>query len=253
MMTVIAAQTLTLGVLAMFSAQPRMAQRALADIAVIEIPRSVKEEMYKGLRDDQAGRLTFSFSTSMALEMLRREGYGTLQPGKPVLKNDVYVEWMSDPEPRYQLLLPLGRVRVPANDSRGSRPRPVRLEQLAGSVGWREFVEGQWEFSNSENAYLPFAGIGAALAGENRDPAFVYFYYSATVRVEETEDDAAVVRTSQSRLVPLVDDRVRRKLVAVDDHAVLDHHPDLPDVLDVLERIRVEHHHVGDLPPLDRS
>jgi hypothetical protein len=45
MMTVIAAQTLTLGVLAMFSAQPRMAQRAFADIAVIEIPRSVKEEM----------------------------------------------------------------------------------------------------------------------------------------------------------------------------------------------------------------
>jgi hypothetical protein len=236
--------TLTLSVLAMFSAQPRMAQRALADIAVIEIPRSVKEEMYKGVRDDQAGRLTFSFSTSyfwasfgsstaykqmlfvsvmapdasdaeymewpklftpsydgrkvvrtspvgsgsltitegvyrqntlqepaytflyvdhkrrlqiawhvvkkeidlatgvevvgrmaasfrivreptaqfaairdrprkeaddrarklaMALEMLRREGYSTLEPGKPVLKNDVYVEWMSDPEPRYQL------------------------------------------------------------------------------------------------------------------------------------------------------
>jgi hypothetical protein len=132
--------------------------------------------------DDRARKL------AMALEMLRREGYGTLQPGKPVLKNDVYVEWMSDPEPRYQLLLPLGRVRVPANDSRGSRPRPVRLEQVAGSVGWREFVEGQWEFSNSENAYLPFSGIGAALAAENRDPAFVYFYYSATVHVEEADD-----------------------------------------------------------------
>ena len=31
--------------------------------------------------------------------MLKREGYGVLEPGKPVLRNGVYLEWMSDPEP----------------------------------------------------------------------------------------------------------------------------------------------------------
>src|SRR5688572_24048436 len=55
---------LALSVFAMLSSQTRLAERALADIAVIGIPRSVKEEMYEGVRDDQAGRLTFTFSTA---------------------------------------------------------------------------------------------------------------------------------------------------------------------------------------------
>ena len=50
--------TLTLSVFAMVFAQPRLSERALADIAVISIPRMVKEEMYKGVRLDQAGRIT---------------------------------------------------------------------------------------------------------------------------------------------------------------------------------------------------
>jgi hypothetical protein len=329
--------TLTLSVFAMLSLQPRLAERALADMAVIRIPRMVKEEMYKGVLDEQAGRLTFSFSTSyfwasfgsstaykhmlfvslmapdasdaeyaawptrftptydnrktirtstvgsgtltitegiyrqntlqepshtflyvdrarrlqiawhavkkevdlatgaalvdrmvasfrmvrepaaefkairdrpgkeaedrarkraLALEMLSREGYGTPQPGTPVFRNDVYLEWTTDPEPRFQLLLPLGRVRIAAGASPGLRPRPVRLSRAAGtaaewpgSVGWRELADGQWEVSNNENAYLPFVGIAAALAAESQDPAFVYFYYAATVRVEESADD----------------------------------------------------------------
>ena len=102
---------------------------------------------------------------------------------------------MVDPEPRYQLLLPLGRVRVPAGATPASRPRPVRLDRASatktewpGALGWRELAEGQWTFSNYENAYLPFVGTSAALAQANSDPAFVSFYYSATVRVEEADD-----------------------------------------------------------------
>lgn len=332
----ILAPTLTLSVFAMFSAQPRLSERALADIAAISIPRVVKEEMYKGARD-QAGRLTFTFATSyfwasfgsgtaykhqlfvsvmapdatdgeykemprnMSLsydresevrrsaigsgnltiyqrrytqntlaepshlfvytdktrrlqivwhavtkeisladgvkaiermassfrivreptaefaemrdlprkaesdrarkralirETLTREGYGALEPGKPVLKDGVYVEWMSDPEPRLQLLVPLGRVRVAANATPVNRPRPVRRppsgqlgSRWAGIVGWREFVEGEWTTSNVENAYLPFVGIAAELAKGEHDPAFVEFYYSATLRVEEVVND----------------------------------------------------------------
>lgn len=328
--------TLTLSVVAMFFSQSRLAERALADVAVIGVPRNLKE-MYKGVRDDQAGRLTFTFSRdyfwasfgsgtaykqqlfvsvmapdasdaeyeaypkhlslsyddrktvrttalgtgtltitegvyvqntlkapshtfvfvdrtrrlqiawhavkeeidlatgtnvigrmaasfritrdpselfaemrdrprkeaedrarkrALAVEMLQREGYGPLVPGKPVLKNGVHVEWMSDPEPRFQLLIPLGRVRVPANVTPGTRPRPAAVRNadgthrsFAGTVGWRDFVDGEWTFSNYDNAYLPFEGMRAVLAAEQTDPAFVYFYYSAAVRVEEEVDD----------------------------------------------------------------
>jgi hypothetical protein len=332
----ILAPTLTLSVFAMFSAQPRLSERALGDIAVIGIPRMVKEEMYKGARD-QAGRLTFTFATSyfwaslgsgtaykhqlfvslmasdatdgeykemprnMSLsydrrtelqrsaiasgnltvyqgvytqntlaepahvfvytdklrrlqivwhavtkeisladavkaiermassfrivreptaefaemrdmprkaeserarkralirETLTRAGYGTLEPGKPVFRDGVYLEWMNDPEPRLQMLVPLGRARVAANATPVNRPRPVRRppsgqlgSRWAGDLGWREFADGAWTTSNLENAYLPFVGIAAELAKGEHDPAFVEFYYAATIRVEEVVND----------------------------------------------------------------
>jgi hypothetical protein len=56
--------TLALFACGMLSPQPRLTERTLADVAVIAIPRIVKEEIYKGIRTDQAGRLTFTFSTS---------------------------------------------------------------------------------------------------------------------------------------------------------------------------------------------
>jgi hypothetical protein len=131
-----------------------------------------------------------------AKAMLLREGYAALLPGKPVLRNGVYLEWMADPEPRYQLLVPLGRVRAPANGSVVGRPRPVQAgvgdaadQRIARSMGWREVSDGDWQFSNQENASLPMAGIGAALVALQQDRQFVFFYYAATVRIEEETDD----------------------------------------------------------------
>ncbi|QJR37536.1 hypothetical protein [Gemmatimonas groenlandica] len=131
-----------------------------------------------------------------AKAMLQREGYTALVPGKPVLRNGVYLEWMAEPEPRYQLLVPLGRVRGPANGSVVGRPRPVQRgvgdatdQRIARSMGWREVSEGEWLFNNQENEYLPLAGIGAVLAAMQHDRQFVYFYYTASVRIEEQEDD----------------------------------------------------------------
>ena len=331
---------LTLSVLAMLSVLPQLKERALEDVAVIGIPRAIKDQMYKGLRDDQAGRLTFTFATSyfwasigsstayrqqifvsymapdatdaeyaasprnmslsydprtkvststvgsgtlsvteglyrqntlaepsytfvyvdrarrlqiywhtaktemdlatgteligkmaasfrvkrepaaefaamrdrprkeaesaahkraLALETLNREGYGAAAPGKPVFKDGAYVERMVDPEPRFQIVVPLGRVRIDPDTPRGSRPRPVALKNpdgtrrdLPGNVGWREFVEDAWEMSNAENAYNPMEGIAAALAAKGSDPAYVTFYYTATVRIEEQPDDTAL-------------------------------------------------------------
>ena len=139
--------------------------------------------------DRRAGRL------AKVQAMLKREGFAGLVPGKPVLRDGVYLEWMSDPEPRYQLLVPLGRVRAAASGSVVDRPRPVRSpagaagRPLAGTLGWREFTDGEWAFSNRDNAYLPFRGVGALLAERQQERGFVYFYYSATVRVEEESDE----------------------------------------------------------------
>lgn len=134
--------------------------------------------------------------------MLKREGYSGLAPGKPVLRNGVYLEWMADPEPRYQLLVPLGRVRAAANGSVVLRPRPARIpggapgRPMAGTVGWREVSDGEWVFSNQDNAYLPFEGVAALLAARQQDRGFVYFYYAATVRVEEESNERLLTSLS---------------------------------------------------------
>lgn len=125
---------------------------------------------------------------AQARATLIREGYGPLEPGKPILRNGIYVEWMAEPEPRYQLLVPLGKVRIAANASPGVRPRPTGAgPSVAGSIGWYESVDGAWEFSNRDNAYLPFPGVSALLSAQQRDPGVVYFNYTATIRVAEEE------------------------------------------------------------------
>jgi hypothetical protein len=132
---------------------------------------------------------------ALATAMLQREGYPSLVPGKPVLRNGVYLEWMDDPEPRYQLFVPLGRVRAAANGSKVNRPRPAfysgdaKAPPMAGTLGWREISDEGWAFHNQDDDYLPLPGIASVLAAQQQDRAFVYFYYIATVRVEETDDD----------------------------------------------------------------
>jgi hypothetical protein len=75
------------------------------------------------------------------------------------------------------------------------RPRPVtrgadtETLAIAASIGWREFVDGKWTASNAQNAYLPFTGILSRLASAPQDSGYVYFYYAATVRVEEEADE----------------------------------------------------------------
>jgi hypothetical protein len=129
-------------------------------------------------------------------DMLHRAGYASLIPGSPVLRDGVYLEWMTDPEPRYQLLVPLGRVRAAPPGNVLRRPRPIRHPHgdstdraIAESIGWREVQDDAWLFTNEENAYLPMVGIGRLLAAQQQDRGYVYFYYAATVRVEEEPDD----------------------------------------------------------------
>ncbi len=163
--------------------------RIAASFKVLRDPATTFAQQRDAPRQEAARR---SNNLSTVQAMLRREGYTALTPGSPVLRNGVYLEWMADPEPRYQLLVPLGKVRAPAGGAVMGRPRPVSagnaMSGLAGTIGWREYRDDEWQFSNAENAYLPLPGIGAALASKQTDEGMVYFYYVATVRVEETED-----------------------------------------------------------------
>ncbi|MBL8982214.1 MAG: hypothetical protein JNL26_08515, partial [Gemmatimonadetes bacterium] len=79
---------------------------------------------------------------ALATSMLAREGFKDLMPGKPQQKGELYVEWMAEPEHRYQLLVPLGRIRA-ASPEGGRAPLPLTLRNadgteryLAGSIGW---------------------------------------------------------------------------------------------------------------------
>ena len=162
--------------------------RVAASFRIVRDPVAMFAEMRDAPRKDSESRAR---KVAAAQAMLRREGYSELTPGKPILRNGVYVEWMSDPEPRYQMLMPLGKVRAASNSSAVNRPRPSRNNgiSLAGTIGWREFTDDAWLFNNNDNAYLPLKGIGESLAANQQDRGFVYFYYVATVRVEEEDDD----------------------------------------------------------------
>jgi hypothetical protein len=162
--------------------------RMAASFRITRDPTAQFAEMRDRPRKDAERRARYR---ALARETLAREGFAPLAPGKPVLSNGVYAEWTEDPEPRFQLLVPLGRVRIA-----GARPRPATLTNsdgtrrtLRGTVGWRELAEGKWEASNDENDYLPMEGMRGMLAAKASDAEFVYFYYSATVRVEEESDD----------------------------------------------------------------
>jgi len=123
---------------------------------------------------------------ALVQDLFKREGLPAVVPCRPVLHKGVYVEWMDDPESRFQLLVPLGRVRAAAKGSVVDRPRPL---SAATGIGWREISDGEWVFSNQDRGYLPMKGLTALLAERQRDPGFVYFYVVATVRVEEEQGD----------------------------------------------------------------
>lgn len=162
-------------------------QRVAASFRVVRDPIATFAEMRDAPRKDAESRAR---RVATAQAMLHREGYSALVPGKPILRDGVYLEWMSDPEARYQMLMPLGKVRAAANGSVMNRPRPVRdAAPMAGTIGWREYTEDGWVFTNGDNDYLPLKGIGELLAATQQDRGFVYFYYVATVRVEEQDDD----------------------------------------------------------------
>lgn len=170
--------------------------RIAASFRLLRDPVALFAEMRDAPRKEAESRAT---KVSTVQAMLRREGHPMLVPGKPVLHHDAYLEWMSDPEPRYQLLVPLGRVRAAANGALVNRPRPLRntaYDALPGTIGWREVDDGEWRFFNDDNAYLPLPGIDAALTAKQQDRNYVYFYYVATVRVEETDDERLLTSLS---------------------------------------------------------
>jgi hypothetical protein len=160
---------------------PRMA----ASFRMTTDPRARFTEMRgRGASEQQRAMA----AVKMARDALATAGFAAAAPGKPVHARGVYVEWMDDPEPRFQLLKPLGLVR-----QGGSAPLIPRRQggapSLRGSVGWRRHDEGAWVSDNRDNAYLPLPGIEQALALRHTDVATTLYYYATTVRVEKADAD----------------------------------------------------------------
>lgn len=121
----------------------------------------------------------------LARDALARAGFAGLEPGRPQSRDGVLAEWMSEPEPRFQLVKPLGLVRLPPGTPDARHPRPAPGIAASGSIGWREHWDGAWRFHNEANDYLPMPGIAARLAARQDDPDTLLLFYSVTVRVEE--------------------------------------------------------------------
>lgn len=130
----------------------------------------------------------------LARETLVKAGFGAAAPGKPVFARGVYVEWMDDPEPRFQLVKPLGLVPIVGPNV----PTPHRLNHdgrtraQRGSIGWRTWVDGAWLSDNRDNAYLPLPGIERALTQWQSQSTTLY-YYATTVRVAVADEDEIAV------------------------------------------------------------
>ncbi len=162
-----------------------MIQRMAASFALQTDPRETFTEM--GGRDARE-RDRAAAAVRLARVSLEKAGFGAAAPGMPVYANGVYVEWMDDPEPRFQLVKPLGL--VPTSGGNLSIPRlgAAGLGAPRGSIGWRRQVDGAWVTDNRDNAYLPLPGIERALAQRHTDARTTLYYYATTVRVEVADE-----------------------------------------------------------------
>lgn len=162
-----------------------------ASFKIVRDPKAAFAEMRDRPRKEAEDRTR---KRALAVATLAREGFSELVPGKPVQKGGMYVEWMADPEPRYQLLVPLGRIRAAARTG-GPAPRPLavrtadgKVRDFPGSIGWYAHTDEGWEFSNADQDYYPFVGVSAVLKARHQDTGEILYFYAATVRVEESDD-----------------------------------------------------------------
>lgn len=172
-------------------------------------------------RGDRA-RERRAVAIELARDALAKAGFATAAPGRPAHAGGVYVEWMDDPEPRFQLVKPLGLVRAEGSDA----PRPQlrdaggRRRDLRGSVGWRTRVDGEWVADNRDNAYLPLPGIERALAGLQTEGGTLY-YYATTVRVAYADDATIAALGGFFDELPTVERAWREGAVVPGPHVAL--------------------------------
>lgn len=164
----------------------QMIQRMAASFRLVNDPRGKFAEM--GGREAREQERSGA-AVRLARETLAKAGFGAAAPGKPVYANGVYVEWMDDPEPRFQLVKPLGLLRASgATVPMPRRPAAAGSRTPRGSVGWRRQVDGAWVSDNRDNAYLPLPGIERALAQRQTDATTTLYYYATTVRVDVADE-----------------------------------------------------------------
>lgn len=167
--------------------------RMAASFRIVAATEAVYEEVREQPR--RAAREA-TRKRALAREMLARAGYLDLQPGRAVLRDGLYVEWMEAPEPRFQVLKVLGEVVATARSPAWRRPMPATVRNPDGSrrdLGATLWVwqhhEDRWQYRGDGEDYYPFQGITAALTADLKDPLRSLWVVSHTVRVAEAPDD----------------------------------------------------------------
>jgi hypothetical protein len=181
----------------------RMIQRMAASFKVLIDPREQFIEMAgRDGREEQR----VEAAVRLARDALTKAGFGAAAPEKPAYVNGIYVEWMDDPEPRFQLVKPLGLIRTSgAHVPLPHRPDTNSQPRARGSIGWRRYSGDTWINDNRDNAYLPLPGIERALAARHVDRSTTLYYYATTVRIAVADAATIVALGSFFEELPAVE------------------------------------------------
>lgn len=110
-----------------------------------------------------------------ALAWLEGKGFGRLQPGVPVTRDGITVEYRTDPERRLMLL------RLIA--SKPAAPLPDYV-----AYGWRVWSDDEgWQDMMDGNDYYPAPGT-QALLGQTLDKPGPHYFLIRTIRLDELDE-----------------------------------------------------------------
>lgn len=111
-----------------------------------------------------------------ALAVLARHGFAPLRPGEPVTKDGITVEYMSDPERRVMLYMPIA-----------GKPK-VALPPYV-THGWRTWSDAGWENMTANNDYYAMPGTRRMLDAQQAKPGPHHFLIR-TIRLDVHDESS---------------------------------------------------------------
>lgn len=109
-----------------------------------------------------------------ALALLAGHGFAPLRPGEPVTKDGITVEYMSDPERRVMLYMPIA-------------DKPTIALPSYVTHGWRTWSDSGWENMTANNDYYAMPGTRRMLDAQQAKPGPHHFLIR-TIRLDVLDE-----------------------------------------------------------------